>query len=429
MISLCIFVLLLSLPCVYCGNETIEILHTGKGGLCDPTVNQASGRYKVNPGKEYFFWTFESRNDPSNDPVFLVLSAGPAGASTTFTVSQNGPCTVNSDGTSVERNPYSWTTKANVVWLDHPVGVGFSTGSSVEKTEREVVNNICNFIKLLFGYTRYKGGFYLVGMSGGGHLLPQVAAIVRQSTIALEGLIFVNAMIDALSQYPSYPEMAFKSPTTSPVISQDQYDQMVAAMPDCLEKIKACNVKNTLCETAYFFCGGMVNLPVVNNGYNLYDLPQTCPHPRDQLPQGCDNQELPPNVQEYMNSTMVKLFFGVRGDYVEMSKEVDQSIPSLLESGVRVMVMAGDRDYVCNYLGLKQWMLGLEWSKKEAFKAALDVPVKDNTGRVIGLRRSIERGLYTFVQVYNAGHGVPREKPAESLRFVNDFISRNLVAI
>mmetsp|Transcript_25866 Transcript_25866/g.21291 ORF Transcript_25866/g.21291 Transcript_25866/m.21291 type:complete len:81 (+) Transcript_25866:69-311(+) len=80
MTFLCGLTLLLSLHNVYCGNGTLEILNTGKGGLCDPTVNQASGRFKVDSGKEYFFWSFESRNDPANDPVFFVLSAGPGGA-------------------------------------------------------------------------------------------------------------------------------------------------------------------------------------------------------------------------------------------------------------------------------------------------------------------------------------------------------------
>ncbi|KAF4658672.1 hypothetical protein FOL47_007884 [Perkinsus chesapeaki] len=440
------------------------MLRMGKGGLCDPAVNQAHGRYKVDPKRSnkqmrlgelreweerwcclwsfrYFFWTFESRNDPASDPVFIVLSPGPGSASTVLAVAHNGPCTVNPDGASAKNNPYAWTTKANVVWLDHPVGVGYSTGSSQELDEGEVVTNVYNFVKYFRNYTRYEGALYIIGFSFAGHILPQVAKMMHQSKMALEGLIFVNAKIDPLSQYayeyPFYPEMAFKSTTTKPVISQVQYKEMVSSMRDCLEQIKACNYQSALCRTADLFCRRVAYAPVKANGYNLYDLAQTCPHPADQLPRGCDNQENPPNIQKYMNSPTVKQFFGITDNYFSFNRtvydslkkygllKVDQSIPSLLEAGIRVMVIAGDRDYVCNYLGLKNWMLGMGWSKQEAFKSAPDVPVKDNTGREIGLRRSIDRGHYTFVQVYAAGHDPTREKPQETLRLVNDFVSRN----
>ena len=36
-----------------------------------------------------------------------------------------GPCNIIS-GNATEYNPYSWNTKANVFFIDQPIGVGFS---------------------------------------------------------------------------------------------------------------------------------------------------------------------------------------------------------------------------------------------------------------------------------------------------------------
>lgn len=40
-------------------------------GLCDPNVKQVSGYLDISENKHLFFWFFESRNDPSSDPLVL----------------------------------------------------------------------------------------------------------------------------------------------------------------------------------------------------------------------------------------------------------------------------------------------------------------------------------------------------------------------
>lgn len=47
-------------------------------GLCDATVKQESGYYSIgNANKNYFYWYFESRNDPANDPLVIWMTGGP----------------------------------------------------------------------------------------------------------------------------------------------------------------------------------------------------------------------------------------------------------------------------------------------------------------------------------------------------------------
>ena len=58
-------------------------------GACDASVTSRSGYFDVtgsafdeNGDKSYYFWMFESRNDPATDPVVLWLTGGPGCSST-----------------------------------------------------------------------------------------------------------------------------------------------------------------------------------------------------------------------------------------------------------------------------------------------------------------------------------------------------------
>lgn len=78
-------------------------------GLCedDPNVKQSSGYLKFKGGngeKSYFFWMFESRSNPQNDPLVLWLTGGPGCSSMMALAAENGPCNVGKDGKAV-KNP------------------------------------------------------------------------------------------------------------------------------------------------------------------------------------------------------------------------------------------------------------------------------------------------------------------------------------
>ncbi|EJT43687.1 YBR139W-like protein [Saccharomyces kudriavzevii IFO 1802] len=71
------------------------------------TVKQWSGYMDYKDSKHFFYWFFESRNDPANDPIILWLNGGPGCSSFTGLLFELGPSSIGADMKPIH-NPYSW---------------------------------------------------------------------------------------------------------------------------------------------------------------------------------------------------------------------------------------------------------------------------------------------------------------------------------
>jgi len=90
-------------------------------------------------------------------------------------------------------------------------------------------------------------------------------------------------------------------------------------------------------------------------------------------------------------------------------KNYHLEIADLLNNGLDVLIYAGDVDFICNWLGNKKWVKALEWDGKDGFNTAEDEPWILTTGETAGRLRTFEN--FQFLQVYEAGHMVPMDKP------------------
>merc|ERR1719498_1069518 len=119
--------------------------------ICDPSVKQTAGYISTQKGNatapKYFFWLFESKSAPTTDPLIMWLSGGPGCSSQLALLVENGPCTIKNGKTVT--NAYSWHNKANVMWVDQPAGVGFSTGFGTHN-EAGVASNMLTFLQGFF---------------------------------------------------------------------------------------------------------------------------------------------------------------------------------------------------------------------------------------------------------------------------------------
>jgi cathepsin A (carboxypeptidase C) len=425
--------------------ELIEQTHTtvadGEPLICDD-VKQYTGYFKLTTGgllsKNYFYWFFESRNDPVNDPLVLWLTGGPGCSSEVALFGENGPCTT--DGSNTTKNPYSWNTKANLLYVDQPTGTGFSYGLGLDHNEAEVAADMYAFLQEFFtSHTQYqKNDFFAFGESYAGHYIPAVTHKIWQNnnnlptgaiTINLKGTSVGNGLTDPEIQYKYYPQMAVSTNDHKPAVSPAVELLMEAAVAPCVDAIKGCQTNASECIIATDLCNLGLMEPYQLTGLNPYDMREKC-----QVPPLCYDFS---NVGKYLKLPEVIDYLGVKGhDWEDCNHAVaiefelagdwmhnfQTQIPDQLASDIRVLIYAGDQDYICNWLGNQAWTLAMEWQHKDDFnKASMTNFTPPNGSAPIGQMRSSDG--FSFLRIFDAGHMVPRDQPENALAMVNAFLS------
>lgn len=72
---------------------------------------------------------FEARNNPSTAPLAAWFNGGPGCSSMIGLFQENGPCHFVNGESTPSLNEYSFNTYANMLYVDQPIGTGFSYGT------------------------------------------------------------------------------------------------------------------------------------------------------------------------------------------------------------------------------------------------------------------------------------------------------------
>ncbi|KAJ2866622.1 hypothetical protein GGH94_001429 [Coemansia aciculifera] len=102
------------------------------------------------------------------------------------------------------------------------------------------------------------------------------------------------------------------------------------------------------------------------------------------------------------------------------SKPLHLEIPPLLAAGIRVLIYAGDADWICNWYGNKAYAQALVWPGQTGFNQMEDL-LWTVDGEDAGEVRT-HRNL-TFIRVFGSGHFVPLDRPKSALDMINRWVS------
>ncbi|KAG5950226.1 hypothetical protein E4U53_005354 [Claviceps sorghi] len=131
----------------------------------------------------------------------------------------------------------------------------------------------------------------------------------------------------------------------------------------------------------------------------------------------------PPHMHGYLTHDKTLRAIGSPVNFTYISTAVSKSFSStldvvhggfldavghLLDSGVKVHLMYGDRDFACNWIGGEKASLAIPYSRAKDFGKAGYVPMMTSAGEG-GLTRQF--GNFSFTRVFQAGHEVPAYQP------------------
>ncbi|KAK3186285.1 hypothetical protein K4F52_005049 [Lecanicillium sp. MT-2017a] len=252
--------------------------------------------------------------------------------------------------------------------------------------------------------------------------------------VRLESLGIVNGCIDLEIEVPISPVFASKNTYGFKAISDQEatfYRDKFNAQYGCKEKLERCrrlvesddpdgtgNVidVNIACRSAGAACNE-IQAAYYSANRSPYDL--AAPY-EDPTP--------PSTFLEYLNRDEVIAAIGSPVNYTKASETVFEAfydtgdmarrgvipkLAKLLDSGIRIGMMYGDRDYICNWMGGEAVSLsvasqaGGEYPTK--FPAAGYAPIIVNSSYIGGVVRQFAN--FSFSRIYQAGHSVPTYQP------------------
>ena len=163
-------------------------------GYGPPPTAWSSGYLQADPingGYLYYIMVESQSASPENDPVVLWLNGGPGCSSLFALFAENGPLLLN-ESLSLIPNPYSWNKHANVLYLDQPVGTGFSylqnNISGYATTDAEVAAGayraLLDFFTNAFPLLA-SNAFYITGESFAGRYIPAIAATIAKADFVI----------------------------------------------------------------------------------------------------------------------------------------------------------------------------------------------------------------------------------------------------
>ncbi|KAK1816289.1 hypothetical protein LTR12_009279 [Friedmanniomyces endolithicus] len=281
-------------------------------------------------------------------------------------------------------------------------------------------------------------------------------SIPSNTTLAvqLESVGIVSGFIDDLVQNNAYPYFAYNNTWGIQAVSQTDELNMINDFSGsglCHDQILQCRaamngtdpegygdveITNDLCRQAQLICAN-ISAPYLNAGYDPYDIRQMLPSP-----------DPPAAYQEYLNNASVLAAIGAQVNYTESSPYVQEGFIStgdtirggliedlayLLTQGIRVALIYGDADVICNWYGGEAVSFAiasqlnnfpsqtsaiplnaplstlLPSSYAKAFPAAGYADIVVNSSYIGGAVR--QYGNLSFSRIYASGHFVPYFQP------------------
>jgi len=131
----------------------------------------------ANDTSRNLFFVFQPTVGAPVDEITIWLNGGPGCSSLEGFFQENGRFIWSWGMYQPQINPYSWVNLTNVLWVEQPVGTGFSAGEVRATSEEDIAEDFSKFFlnfQKTFGISKFK--IYITGESYAGRYVPYISA-------------------------------------------------------------------------------------------------------------------------------------------------------------------------------------------------------------------------------------------------------------
>ena len=237
---------------------------------------------------------------------------------------ENGPCQFYNGASTPSINKYSFNTYANMLYVDQPIGTGFSYGTDDVTSTVTAAPYVWTLLQAFYAqFPQYENrNFGIFTESYGGHYGPEFASYfesqnaaiksgsVKGQNIDLIALGINNGWFDPTLQYKAYVDYSYNN-TYKPLISASQHTTYTNTYNSkCLPALEGCTGvtgQNSACESADNTCYNDIEGPLSQVAdFDVYDIREPS---QDPFP--------PETYVTYLQSPSVTKAIGAQATYTE----------------------------------------------------------------------------------------------------------------
>jgi len=447
---------------------------------------QYSGYLKASDTSNLHYWLVESESNPLTDPVVIWFNGGPGCSSLDGFFYEHGPFEINSskDPTLTLRE-YRWSRIVNMLYIEAPVGVGFSYSSTSNYNcadDRTANENRAAVEYFYSQYPEYKNNkLFITGESYAGIYVPTLAeAIVKgeqdgtYTGARLTGIAVGNGCtgtevgICGSGPQGTYYEWSYLLQTA--FIDSDLKAKINTACD------WAAAAKNTVGALS-LQCVGLLNSASQEiSNVDLYNIYGDCVNdsgcstsaathkPRGKvpvrneiiveeagnvkrllggriIPHGPDACIDSGAASAYLNQDSVMAAIHVKNpgycwsvcgtaptwDYNSTRTNLPLNTYPLLVSNINVVIFNGDWDACVPYTDNEAWTEGMGYTAKKSWHSWSYTSAEGNANQVGGYAvnydvSALGNGSFEFVTVRGGRHEVPESAPAQAFELLTRLI-------
>ncbi|KAI1260881.1 Alpha/Beta hydrolase protein [Xylariaceae sp. FL1019] len=432
-------------------------VHSLPGAPTGDNIKMHAGHIEVNTNHDgnLFFWHFENKHIAKKQRTVIWLNGGPGCSSEDGALMEIGPYRLKDENT-LEYNPGTWNEFANLLFVDNPVGTGFSyvdTNSYIHELD-EMAEQFVTFLEKWYAmFPEYEhDDIYIAGESFAGQHIPYIAQAMLERNKGttkepwnVKGLLIGNGWISPNDQYPAYLSFAYeKGIVQKGSDTGNKLEEQLKACRAEMKEPKGSEVDNRVCEQ---ILNDMLRLTQTKEDgetkcVNMYDVRLTDTYPSCGMNWPSDLQYVTPYLRKSEVTSALHLNTNKNTGWTECNGAVGNAfdtkkskpsvtlLPEILKE-LPILLFSGGEDLICNHIGTESLISNLEWNGGKGFEISPGnwAPRRDWTvdGEAAGFWQ--EARNLTYVYFNESSHMVPYDYPRRSRDMLDRFTGVDISSI